>query len=365
MREMPAFTRNLLLDVGLDFVASAPISALFTYLALGTGTKPTKRDSGEITVSRAGTVVTASSGYFEEADVGRLVKLDSGPEFYVAAFTSATIVTAATAGDDAPSQAMVWYVNETGHEAEFLRFAKYSNAAGDCGSTWSAGAWTHKRTFLSDPFAVGKLVKEVSWTYAEGANLYGRALVPGGGDYVSPGQQYNVVVEHVSSWGPAAAQVQPDIGNNGFSTAGQFALEYVPECPVSSNGGYDPDWSYMGDLQCFACGGGKLELRIGTSDAALTPLAGGGSVVTLGSLADVGGVKLGQQAYVAGSRVNSWRGTLAVGQANSAAIRSITLGCPGTGFRIGRVLLDAPQTKDSLHTLTVGFKVGWDRVLVN
>jgi len=359
--------RNLVLDTGLDMMAGITYAQATNYLALGTSSNPTKRDSGMVTISRTGAAVVASADFFAAGDVGRLVKLDSGAEFYLDAVADATHATARTAGDNAASEATVWYVNDTGHGAEFLRCNTYDQSAGANVSTFSAGAWTHRRTFITAPFTAGKLVTEVGWSpYSTGA-LYGRALVPAGGDYVSAGQQYKVTVDHVSHWGPATAQVQGNVGNNGFDTSGQCALEYVPEATVPENGVIDTTYTptYGGDAQ-FLCFCGALQLAYGTSAAALTPLVGVNAspydISDVLKTSDV--IRLYPDAYVAGTCRRTFSGTVPVGKGNSAAIRSILVNVTGN-CRAGRILLAAPQTKDNLHTLTMRVAFGWGRVLAN
>lgn len=359
-------SRNLVLDTGLDMTAGIAYAQATNFLALGTSSNPTKRDSGLTTIRRTGNAVIASADFFVAGDVGRLVKLDSGAEFYLTAVADATHATARTEGENAASEATVWYVNDTGHGAEFLRINSYAQDAGSNQSTFTAGAWTHRRTFLSAPFSVGKLVTEVGWSPSSSGALYGRALVPGGGDYVAAGQQYKVTVDHVSNWGPATAQVQGNVGNNGFNTAGKFALEYVPEVEVPASGQINGEYvpTYRGDAQCL-CFAGTFGLTMGTSAAELTPLAGAQSNPY--SLSDVLGVnvtKLSPEAYVAGSFRRTFVGTVPVGSGNSAAIRSILINITSNA-RAGRILLDAPQTKDNLHTLTVRVAFGWGRVLNN
>ena len=83
--------KNLLLDSGLDGWAVRTFWDSFSHCVLGDGTAPTKRDSGAITATIAGEVATASAGFFDPADVGRLLKLDSGQEVKIDGYTSATV----------------------------------------------------------------------------------------------------------------------------------------------------------------------------------------------------------------------------------------------------------------------------------
>lgn len=111
-----------------DFNVPGAISTFngITRFAAGQGASvPNRRDSGAVTFSSAWIdaatpfVVTASAGFFVAADAGRLLKLASGEELAISAYTSATQVTVA-AYPVAPANAQigtVWYDNQTALEA--------------------------------------------------------------------------------------------------------------------------------------------------------------------------------------------------------------------------------------------------------
>ena len=47
------FKRNLILDQGLNMIATKLWTECFAYCAVGTGSTPTKRDSGSVTFTRS------------------------------------------------------------------------------------------------------------------------------------------------------------------------------------------------------------------------------------------------------------------------------------------------------------------------
>lgn len=219
-------SRNLFLDSGLEHLATdTRLSENLKYVVLGTGTKPTRRDSGTATASQSGYTVTASASFFEVADVGRLLKFDGGPEVYITGFTSSTSVTVGAAAERAAEEFTVWHVNDVAHEAEFLR--QYFQE--DVSENLEGDTYTLTRRATTSAFSAPKLIKEIGWSW--GSNpawpLIGRDLIHGGGDYVAAGKQYRVTVSFSVKYGPAEIVQQVDIGNNGFSTAGEYALEAI------------------------------------------------------------------------------------------------------------------------------------------
>lgn len=364
-RTWSPWKRNLILNAGLDMPVLRSWVNLFAILAMGDGTTPVQRDSGTTTFTRAGNVVTASNGFFVPDDAtsgGRLLNFDSGERMTITAVNSATEAIVDQAGTIAASQATIWYVNETGHGGEFARCSGLSLGVGDNVSTFLAPAWTHRCTFLSDAFSAAKVVREVGWSYDWTGALFGRDLVPGGGDPVAIGQKYKVQVELSVSYGPAASVVVGDVGDNGFNTAGTAGLEACGSNLVSqifSNGFRAAPNGVPLEPAC-----GALNFYISEVSAPIAAMAGGSSGnLWLGTY----GPELGycgsyKPAYIAGSHYIENIGTFDENTGNSALVRSIFW---SGGYLMFRVLFDTPQVKDNLHTLTCTFRLSWDRVLVN
>lgn len=333
-------SRNLVLDVGLDLFASYPFGQLFGNVVLGTGTRPTRRDSGHITASQAGSTVTASGAFFEAADVGRLLKFDSGDEVYITAFNSATEVIVADSVARAASEFTVWYVNATGHEAEHSRVSSYSAETG----TFTNGVYTLTRTFTSAPFTDGAMIKEVGWSPTGSGTLFGRALVPAGGDFVGSGKQYRVTVSGSCRYGPAETMAQADVGSNGFSTGGAYAIEFVPVGGVTAATGF--------------------LIGLSASSAALVPMQAMANESLNDSLAYLAATR---GAYVSGTCRAEYNVKFAASAAVLGNIRSINFirDAGSAAYRFGRLLLNSNQAKDAMHTLSLTFGMSWGRTLVN
>jgi hypothetical protein len=353
---------NLILNVGLDMVYTYPWANCTDYVALGEGNTPVKRDSGATQFSRAGNTVTADNAFFEAADVGRLLKFDSGEEMTVTAFTDAMHVTVGTAGALAASQATIWYVNEIGHQTEFMRFNTKSTSAGENGSTFFAGTWTHKKTFLSGTFGANKVVREIGWSPLGADNLFGRDLVPAGGDSVTAGQKYKVVVELSVTYTPQASTVNGDVGNNGFNTAGHSGIEYCKVCQVQSNGGVDGpgvDNYRKGKLEVGDAR--PMYMRVSTSAGAIAPITNN-PVNHNGDIFSPDAI-VGKSAYTSGSYTCTMGCGIGENDAVSTNIRSILISDGSNS--LFRTVFDNPQTKDTLHTLSFTWRFNWGRTLVN
>ena len=356
--------RNLILDQGLDGIAVRSWAASFTYAVVGTGATPTKRDSGAVTVSRAGDVLTASAGFFEAADVGRLFKFDTGEEVRIAGYTSATEVTTATSGDIAAAEGTVWYVNQTALSAELMRTATYSSDSGANGSTYAAGVLTHKRTFVFPAVGGPVTVREIAWSHTSspGANLFGRDLLAGAGVTLLSGQQLRVTVELSVLYSPVSATAAASVGAGGFDSAGSFSLQGLAVEYVSAGGGTTAGSVFAG---YGADPHAQKAIVLATDGGALAAANFGAGPSVSGELASV---NVSGSAYAAGSFARTFGHTFSVGQGNSSSIRSLALcylDSVGSRRSCLRHLLGAPQTKTSVQTLRVAFTMTWGRTLVN
>lgn len=353
--------RNLILDQGLNNKATQGWGKLFSRAAVGTGVTPTKRDSAAVTFTRAANVVTASAGFFEAADVGRLLKFDSGEEMYITAFTSNLEVTVNSTGALAASEGTVWYVDQTGLTTEVKRTASYGADGGDNGQTWLSPTWTFKRTFIFSVEAAPITYNEIGWSHLAdaGGNLFGRDLIPGGVALAAT-QQLKVVVSLVVTYSPVVPTtwVNPIVG---FGTDGEMIFESVGcNCvDAAGNGGgngpLDPSsagftWTISPITTALPAG---PDTNVNGTD-----LSGAGQVPTAAN----------QLAYVPGTFFKDYVATFGVGSANGTTWRSIGEGGdPGGGqWRTWfRILMSGAGTKDSDHTLSFTFRISWGRTLVN
>lgn len=347
--------RNLILDQGLDAVAASSWVSQFQACAIGSAATATKRDSGLTTFSRAVDQVTASAGFFEAADVGRLLKFDTGEEMYVTVFTSPLLVTVNIAGVIAPSQGTVWYVNQTGLTTELKRSSTYSGGPAFNKTTFAVDTITHQRQFLF-PAEVGAVTyREIGWSSngGAGANLFGRDVIPGAGDSLLAGQQYQVIVTMILTISPATIVAAPDVGTNGFNTAGTICWQGVGDGAFAT-----VEQGAFANLEPAGDGAGTA---LFFANAAFALLAGP-TFAHVPNPPGNGYAGVGRSIYLGGSFRRDLSFTASVAQAIG----------PITGFTWGffgnnaiAVLFNVAQAKDGLHTLTVVLRLTWGRTLIN
>lgn len=358
------FSQNLITDVGLDMPASYLWRNCFLYFAVGTGTRPTKRDSGTITASRTGTAVTASADFFEAGDVGRTLKLDSGAVTKITVVNSATVVTVADSGADAASEFTVWYGNDSTHEAEYASFSADLTGTNERTTAITGATITLRRTGISTAFAAPKQLREIGWRPTSSGNLFGRALIPGGGDSVAAGQQYKVQVELSITVSPATATAASNVGT-GCDTAGSYCLEAW---------GYDASGTSVQDDKMIAAhrtSGGDSSgcVEPSTNSAALNCCTSVTAPRSLSTAARSVGDYLYNKgvnsaaAYVAGSRRRVFTYSMTADEW-SGTITGVRVGV-SNGAEVWRHTFATPITKTNLQTFSWSLSLAWDRVLNN
>lgn len=353
--------RNLILDIGLDRFASVRSVNLTRYCALGDGNKPTKRDSGDTTFSITNEVATASAGYFEPADVGRLLKLDSGQEVYIGGFNSPTEVIVPGAIDDAASEGTIWYVNDIGHENELIRTNDISTDSGDNVVSFDGTTYQIKRTFIFPIEESARTYREIGWADENTGNLFGRDLIPGVGDSISPGQQYKVIVILNFTVEPSARTAVSDVGT-GWDTSGEVLVTSMLLSPTFENSMLGGSGELEPSLnQRIAAFSSMIELpnsAIFIENSINTPVLG--TVIPSFKQMD-------PQSYVPGSLQRRYIAVFKVNESNGSWA-GIGIGNSSQNWqgKVGFALkFTNPQTKDSDHTLTLKYLLSWGRNLVN
>jgi hypothetical protein len=342
--------KNLILDQGLDRVAVDRWQDCIRYAAAGSNATPTRRDSGAVTVTRAGNVCTASAGFFDPADVGRLFKWNTGQEAKISAYTSPTQVSTATAGAIAAAAGTVWSVNQTGLFAELRRTNTYGNAGGDNSLVLDGGAntLTQRRTFVFPPEGGLVTYREVGWSH-DGGDLFGRDVLPGAGLTLVAGQQLKIVLDLVLTLellAPEAANALPWSGGTA-----QQQLENI-----NWEAYFNPSKANEGSVFLSESSAAFIASR------AVEDYSPGGHLAGTSY-----SVNAQAEAYVAGSMERAFFGVFTVNDGNSALIRSAGYGWYYFAdlYPVLRIKFSANQTKDSDHTLRLDFRHSWGRVLVN
>ena len=146
---------NLILDQGMDNLATVLSCNLFLNCAAGTGNTPTEDDSGATTATTSGTTCTASASIFAPGDVGKLLRFDTGEKAKITAYTSGTVVTLASSlGVAVGTQFTMYRVTQTGLTTESMRTSTYLTTSGACFNSRSGSTVTSQRTFDFSPFSI-------------------------------------------------------------------------------------------------------------------------------------------------------------------------------------------------------------------
>ena len=187
VREYP-MEHNLILDSGLEILATKFTSDTFVTAALGNGTAVTERTSVP-TVSVLGNTATASAGFFTNSptDVGKVIKFtDTGQVARITGFTSTTVVTISISETIAAQVVTVYNTDQTQLDSYVVGSETYrdtGNAENGSSDVFTAGVdWVIKRwrTFQF-PVETGSVTyTEGGWTWEDVAvtnpTLFGRIL---------------------------------------------------------------------------------------------------------------------------------------------------------------------------------------------
>lgn len=348
-------TRNLILDSGMVSINSRSFLSQISYCALGDGTKPTKRDSGATTVSISSETATASANFFEASDVGRILKLDSGQEVKIDGFTSETSVSVTGADDDASSEFTIWSVNETSHENEIVR--TNSTLGGENSNTVESDVVVFKRVFIFPEEVASQTYREIGWSWGSGStDLFGRALIPGGGDSISAGQQYKVEVKLRVTPGPLLQTAVPDVSGGNFDTTGQMILGNT-----ALFNGFHYRFLEPSEDKAIYLASSNFTLPTATPTILESNNSGRGIAGFPSSRG-----KNCSETFDSSKFEKTFTSQWGVSEGNGD-IYGIGLNArSATDNRAAvAVLLDTPLLKDNEHTLELAFKLSWGRTLTN
>lgn len=143
---------NLILDAGMERLATVVMADLFKTCAKGTGTTDTKETVAATTYQQAGNTVTRTGARdFGASDVGRVIKFSNGMSARIQSQATSTASVDVSQTVPALSTAIIYRVDQVGLVAETHRTALYSIADGDNGTTDVDNLRTMKRTFVFYP----------------------------------------------------------------------------------------------------------------------------------------------------------------------------------------------------------------------
>lgn len=194
--------KNLILDQGLDKIASVAFNQLFANCAVGNGTAPTTIHPAA-TATVAGNVLSASAATFSSADLDSDVRFATGEYFKIQSITDPQHVTLFSTGTvAAPTAFTILRTNEAILSNELKRTPVCSQVPAANEVIDLGGTLLLQRTFLFAPETTTTTYTEVGFSNigTAGANLFSRILLdtpvvvnaPTGD---APGQQLQVTYQ--------------------------------------------------------------------------------------------------------------------------------------------------------------------------
>jgi hypothetical protein len=188
---------NLILENGMNAIPTTFICDLFLFACIGTSSTPTEVTSGSITATTSGTACTASTSFFNSGMVGQLIYFPStGQSATITVYTDTTHVTlSATLSISSGLLFDIFAINQTGLGGEVHRTGTYLTGSGNCGTTYSAGVYTHQRTYDFPIETSDQTYYEVGFSNSStsGANLNMRGILSSAPVNVVIGQQVRLI----------------------------------------------------------------------------------------------------------------------------------------------------------------------------
>lgn len=376
--------KNLILNQGLNNVCSSTSWAdQFLRCAVGTGATVTSAASGG-GVTGAGAVTTFTNttpGTFNwttNSSVGDMIKLtsgaSSGTEVRITAVNSVDDVSYTPSGTISVGEFSVYKTSQTGLTTETDRFSNYLSGVGNCGGSLAGSVVSLKRTFdqVTPPGAV--TYNELGFSNAAGAgsNLFSRIKLASGVP-LTAGQLLRVVYTLNITITPAASTpvtfsitnwpVLPSTSLDGDQGVIQPGLEGVNTSGATQVGGYDGSRDGQNVLEPYTVT--NHQIFISPSSGAVDTFAG----TNVNRTTNMTSRNATLSTYAALNFFRDKATTFLVGEANRTDFRSIGIGSLANSKTVGNTgnavvgVFDESQTKDSLHTLTLTWRISVGRVL--
>lgn len=364
---------NLILNQGMDGIATRSWAASFSTFARGTGTTPTQDDSGTTTAAQSGTTVTLSGGAFlltnTATDAGKMIKWDSGEEARILTVAgggaSCTVANSATVG---AGEFTVYRTNQTGLATEVSpRSTSYVTGTGNNDTTYNAGAGTQvmKRT-VDFPIEVGSVsYTEVGFSHTAtvASNLFSRILLSAPIALVAD-DQFRVIYELTITLTYTTPQAVTPTITNWASTDGDQMIEHFGMDTVGTTGTTTAASAYVNDVSRIS----GVRFFLSNSTTALSGSIGVGVNPPTNRNGSAFNSKASTlDSYVALSFTATRRVIFLSAEAVMNDIRSIAIvyypGSGSTYYVNSAILFDVNQIKLNTHTLTLTWVYTWTRVL--
>lgn len=369
---------NLILNRGLDDVASNLIGNCMAWMAMGTGSTVTEVDGGSETATiSVGTLTVSTIGFLagDATDVGKTFKLTGGGTYLIVAQISTTQCSVTPADTVGPDTFILYNTNQTGLTTESTlpgpntkRTNTLLTGAPNCQTVTAGNVTVMTKTFDAAAETGSITYNEIGFSTVNtiGSNLFSRIKLPAGVP-LTAGQQFRVrysVSVAVTPITPLTYGVSPIIGWSGATGTAQHIA--VPLAMVTTAGFVGGGLNGVDNLWYSAIEpgtAGSSSYNIFLTNASTAHSSYGSRQIPGGTIAQR---ILVSSVYVAGTYTRDKFATFLIGEANATDWRSWGWSAPdgfGNAMFGARFLMDSNQTKLSTHTLTLGFRSTWGRIL--
>jgi len=405
--EQPELKKNLILNCGLDAVASQYYANLLLYGIAGTGTRNNYIDPAGSVMSQTGTTITLNptgsgdglnhltesfSGFSSAVSIGDVIKYSIGSgSITETTITDISDLTASvgTALTITSQSFTIWKTSQTGLQSEVKRAgtgvagSSYLTGIANCGSaSLSQGSYTLWRTFDFAIESVLKTYAEVgtAWTSTTGAgNIFSRIVLSPTVN-VDVGQRLRLFYQLNLVASPATASLRPNVIVTNWpvspstNTNGSESLQRPLFSAINPSDGTTMLTSLDSDgilaLEPNSSGGNSA-FWISNSSAALT--SWNASVDRTGATPAAVTANTTKGAYTAGTYTLTKTATFSAASFTATNIRSMGISnTVGIGSHIAGAkdvalafVFDQNQAKANTQTLTLSWAWSWGRNLTN
>ena len=386
--------KNLILNQGMDRLASDYLANVTTYGVAGTGTRFNDVSSGDSSGSVIGGIFGLTTGATGIQDLnsttyggwvggvlaaGDVIKFYDGTEITVVGSIGALTATVTPTATIGSQSFAIWKTSQTGLQTEVKRAGSSiptsSYLAGGCGTTFntSSGLVTHLRTydFGSESFTRDYSEVGVGWGVRSAIpNVFSRIALPQTVSVVS-GQRLRLIYSLLVNFSPTSSVKVINVPISGWPNAPATNTNVI-QCIQRFDG---TTVSQVNSDGSSATGDRVLEPAGNDSSCYMWGSIVSGSPSPMGSWTDRSAgndrARTLKVPYVTGSYECYKYYTFTVSQISTSSIASFGIGYDNPGSNIysynsGQgfcIAFEQTQSKTNTQTLTMYFKWNWGRIL--
>lgn len=370
------WVNNLVLNQGMNGVATRYWADSFTHAVLGDGTTATSVSGGVTTASQSNVTVTLVGGSFvftnTATDAGRILKFSGGQRCTIVTVNSPTSAIVNVSQNVAATSFTYYFTTQTGLVNELRRSNTYHTQGGGCTTIASApSSMTMRRSYnfpVETPVAV--IYNEVGFSHTGTVanNLFSRIKLPSPVE-VKPGLRARVIYEFTITMSPNTPTAKsaiitgwpivPAVNTDTFESLEDWGLAVV-----TSSGATAPYRTESGVPIVANEPSATCEVLIGDSTAALS--APGDPIQnrwTAGAYVET----MLNDGYTAGTYTRFRTAVSTYADVVSTSIRVFCYGhtiTPGSNFLpVYTMRFEQNQTKSGSMLIGVRFSMTWLRVL--